>query len=248
MTHGGAQTAGQGMLLSPIGTEALDDPSTDPALVRRMLTDIARANRWLGGAAAVRYGIGKLLTPEDRGATLTLVDIGTGAGDLPPRAAAVARKRGVTLRSIGLERTPVAARLAMHNGLPSIVGCAGSLPLRPGSVDIVLLSQVAHHLGRDATIDLFRASSAVARRGVLVADLRPGYFAAAGFCVAGAALAMHRITIRDGVTSLRRGYTVAALRSLCAGAGAGHASVVPFGIGRIVAWWRTDVDSPPSIG
>lgn len=248
MTDGTIQSAGQALSLSPIGTEALDDPATDPALVRRMLTDIVRANRWLGGAAAVRYGITRLLHPADRGATLTLFDIGTGAGDLPAHAERAAARLGVTLRSAGLERTPVAARLAIHAGVPTIVGCAGALPLRAGSVDIVLLSQVAHHLGRDATIDLFRASSALARRGVLVADLRPGRLAAAGFCVAGAALAMHRVTIRDGVTSLRRGYSVAALQSLCDAAGASGARVETFGVSRIVAWWRTDGGSPRSTG
>ncbi|HEY3933270.1 MAG TPA: methyltransferase domain-containing protein [Gemmatimonadales bacterium] len=248
MTNGTVQGVRQSLALSPIGSEALDDPATDPVLVRRMLTDIVRANRWLGGAAAVRYGISHLLRPADRGATLTLFDIGTGAGDLPAHAARAAKKLGVTLRSAGLERTSVAAQLAVHAGVPTIVGCAGALPLRPGSVDIVLLSQVAHHLGRDATIDLLRASSVLARRGVLVSDLRPGRLAAAGFCVAGAALAMHRVTIRDGVTSLRRGYTVAALRSLCQAAGASGARVEAFGVSRVVAWWRTDGNAPRSTG
>jgi hypothetical protein len=43
--------------LSPIGVELLDDPTADPALVAASLRDIARANRWFGGAAAMRRGL-----------------------------------------------------------------------------------------------------------------------------------------------------------------------------------------------
>jgi hypothetical protein len=41
---------------SPTGTELLDDPTTDSRLVAESLGNIARANRWFGGLAAVRHG------------------------------------------------------------------------------------------------------------------------------------------------------------------------------------------------
>ena len=66
-----------------IGVEVLDNPGADPALVRRMLTDIARTNRWLGGAHAVRVGMQHLCRDVLRGTTMRLLDVGTGAGDLP---------------------------------------------------------------------------------------------------------------------------------------------------------------------
>ena len=39
--------------ISPIGIELLDDPDADPAAVTLSLRNVARANRWFGGAAAV---------------------------------------------------------------------------------------------------------------------------------------------------------------------------------------------------
>ena len=60
--------------LSPIGAELLDDPAADPATVAASLRDIARANRWFGGAAAVRRGLDRALGDVPRGATVTLVD------------------------------------------------------------------------------------------------------------------------------------------------------------------------------
>src|SRR5512135_2896172 len=126
------------LTLSPIGTEALDDPPTDPLLVARMLRDIARCNRWLGGTAAVRFGISRLLLPTDRRRTLTLFDVGTGAGDLPLDARRWARRRGVTLAPLALERLATAARLARQAGVPVMLGCAGDLPVATRSVDLVL--------------------------------------------------------------------------------------------------------------
>ena len=81
-----------------------------------MLRDIARANWWLGGVAAVRFGLGQLLQPSDRGSTLTLFDVGTGAGDLPLDARRWAGRRGVSIVPLGLERIPAAARVARGAG------------------------------------------------------------------------------------------------------------------------------------
>jgi SAM-dependent methyltransferase len=223
--------------LSPVGVEALDDPATDPALVTRMLRDIARSNRWLGGAAAARYGLSQLLGPADRGRTLTLFDIGTGAGDLPRDAVRWAARRGVTLVPLGLERIPAAAALAQRNGVPVVLGCAGVLPLRAKSVDLVLVSQVAHHLDRASAMQLVAACQRLARRGVILADLHRRWFAAPGFRLAGRVLGLHPATIDDGITSLRRGYTAATLRALCVEAGIANVHVTARPGARVVAWW-----------
>jgi 2-polyprenyl-3-methyl-5-hydroxy-6-metoxy-1,4-benzoquinol methylase len=225
---------------SPIGLEALDDPATDPALVVRMLQDIARVNHWFGGTAAVRAGLRRLLDTADRGRTLTLFDIGTGAGDLPCDAVRWAARRGITLRALGLERIPAAARLARHAGVPTLLGCASAIPLADRSVDIVLVSQVAHHLDDAAIVRLCADCSRIARRGVIIADLRPSRWAGVAYRVAGAALALHPVTIADGVTSLRRGFTPARLAALAARSHphAVHLATRPFA--RILACWRTD--------
>ncbi|MES2305478.1 MAG: methyltransferase domain-containing protein [Gemmatimonadota bacterium] len=228
-----------GIALSRIGVEALDDPATDPALVVRMLRDIARANRWFGGTAAVHTGLAWLLTPADQGQTLSLFDVGTGAGDLPRDAAAWAARRGVTLRPCGLERIPAAAALARDNGVPTLLGCASALPLANRSVDVVLVSQVAHHLDDEGIVQLFTECHRVARRGVIIADLRPSRLAAVAFRVGGALLGLHATTVLDGVTSLQRGLTAERLRALAARAHSApiHLQALPFA--RILLCWRT---------
>ena len=226
--------------VSRVGTESLDDPNTSPALVRRMLTDIAMANRWLGGAHAMRIGLARLLDDSDRGGELTLFDIGTGAADLPRDARRFAARRGVSLVPVALERIPAAAHVARRAGVPVILGCASALPLRPKSVDVVLLSQMVHHLDAESAVQLLAACTSIARRGVVVADLHRTWFAVPGFRLAGVLLGLHRVTIDDGVTSIRRGFSTGELRALGVRAGARNVAVAARPGSRVVAWWRTD--------
>jgi hypothetical protein len=224
--------------LAPLGTELLDDPAADPATVARSLTNIARANRWFGGAAAALWGIDQLLRQLPAGQAVSLLDIGTGAADLPAAAVRRAARRGRVLRAVGLERSPVAAAMAAARGFPTAIGCAGQMPVRDAAVDIVLISQVAHHLAAESAVELFRAATALARVGVVVADLRRSEVAVAAFRVGSALLGFDAVTRADGITSVRRGYHAGELAALAARAG--QQAQVSRRLGfRIVALWRS---------
>lgn len=223
------------LTLSPHGTELLDDPTADSPVVAESLRNIARANRWLGGLAAVRHGLRRLL--GGRTGPVTLLDVGTGTGDIPAMARAWSRQRGLDLVAFGIERHPVAARLAHDGGLLTAIGCGGELPLRNASVDLVVLSQVAHHLDADSCVAVFRECDRVARIGVVIADLQRSVAAQAGFWFASRALGFDRVTRADGVTSLRRGFTAVTLRQLLSRAGV-DARVERRPGARLVATWQ----------
>src|SRR5213076_3599334 len=59
---------------------------------------------------------------------------------------------GVTLRPVGVELSRTAAREARALGLAALLADGGALPIRPRSVDVVLASQVLHHLPRDVAV------------------------------------------------------------------------------------------------
>ena len=222
---------------SPTGTELLDDPTADPRVVEESLGNIARANRWLGGLAAVRHGLARVLA--GRTGAVTLLDVGTGAGDIPAMSIRWGRRRGMDITAIGVERHPVAARLAHEGGLQTSIACGGALPLRDASMDVVVLSQVAHHLDADSCVAVFRECERVARIGVVIADLRRSMAAQAGFWVASHALGFDPVTRVDGVTSLRRGFDRATLRQLLERAGI-DARVERRPGSRLVATWNKD--------
>lgn len=224
---------------SPVGVELLDDPSADPRVVEESLRNIARANRWFGGRSAVRFGLARALKGLPAG-PLTLFDVGTGAADLPSDAERWARSRGYGIRAMGIDRSFPAARIATANGVPTVVGCAGGLPLADRSVDLVLVSQVLHHLARPAAIKLLAEVSRVARHAVVVSDLRRSPFAVAGFWLGSRVLGFDPATCADGITSVRRGYTPVELRDLMVAAERPAPVWRRPGYRLVAVWRRTD--------
>ena len=106
-------------------------------------------------------------------------------------------------------------------------------------MDVVVLSQVAHHLDADSCVAVFRECERVARIGVVIADLQRSVAAQAGFWFASHALGFDAVTRADGVTSLRRGFDRATLRHLLERAGV-DAQVERRPVSRLVATWNKD--------
>lgn len=188
------------------GIEILDDPSVDPALRERSLADVTRSNRLLGGLRAATAAFEEVLPALAGGATI--LDVGTGLADIPVRLAATARSRGCALRTIGVDEA-YSLLLADSPRLDAAV-CANALalPFRDRSIDVVMCSQVLHHFDDAAADRLLREMNRVARRAVIVSDLRRSWIAAAGFWLVSFPLRFHRVTRHDGVVSVLRGFTV----------------------------------------
>jgi len=227
------------MTLAPApGQELLDDPRSDPKAAEESLRNIARANRWFGGRSALEDGLERLLGPVPRGSVVSLLDIGTGSGDLPAAAVRWGTRRGIRIVPVGLERHPTAARLARASGVPVAVGCAGIPPFHDRSVDVVLVSQLAHHFDAEVQRRLFIACDRIARRGVIISDLRRSELATAGFWVAARVLRFDSATRADGITSIRRGFRDGELAAQLREAGI-EASVVRRPWFRFLVTWRT---------
>ena len=120
---------------------------------------------------------------------------------------------------VGLELNRVAATLATAGGLPTALACAGAPPIRDKSVDVVLVSQVAHHLTSASVVDLLQTCDRLARRAAIIADLRRSAIAPPAFWCGARLLAFDPVTIADGITSIRRGFSLPEMRSLMARAG-----------------------------
>jgi SAM-dependent methyltransferase len=187
------------------GFEHLDDPRTEPALRERSLRDVRRANLVLGGAHALRSEIDRLL--PSLGASATVLDVGTGLGDIPAGVRRRAQRRGVRLTTFGIDEAETLARVT--RGLLDGSACADArrLPFADSSVDVVICSQLLHHFEDDHIPAVLRELQRVALRAVIVSDIRRSWIAAAGFWLVSWPLGFHGVTRHDGVVSVLRGFT-----------------------------------------
>jgi len=200
--------------------DELDAPVSD---LDRNLSDIALLNRF-GGTQTIQRHVAPFLARLRAGETLRILDIGTGAADIPVALADWARRRGDRMRIVALEMHPTIWRHAARavEATPEVrVVAADALqsPIRPGSVDVALCSLVLHHLPEDAVVALLRQLAALVRLGFVISDFRRDRLAWAAVWLVTRAARCGRMARHDGPLSVRRAYTPAELTRLATRAG-----------------------------
>jgi SAM-dependent methyltransferase len=170
-------------------------------------------------------------------ARATLLDVGTGAGDIPALARSAAAERGITLDAFGLESTRALAA-ASRSGTPmAVCAHAFSLPFPDASVDIVICSQVLHHFFDGDATRVLAELDRVARTRVIVSDLQRNRIAAASIWLASFPLGFHPVSRHDGVVSVMRGFEAGELQALVHDA-VGRDAQVRYRLGyRVTASW-----------
>lgn len=204
-------------------SELMDRLDVSPAELTGSLTDITRLNR-IGATQTIRRHVAPFLARLRAGETLRILDVGTGAADIPLALARWARRHGHRMRIVALEVHPTILRYAARavDGTPEVQIVAGNAleaPIRPKSIDVALCSLVLHHLPEEAVVGLFRRLADLARLGFVVSDLRRGRLAWAAVWLATHAVSRNRITRHDGPLSVRRAYTPEELARLARRAG-----------------------------
>jgi SAM-dependent methyltransferase len=184
--------------------EVLDDPAVDPAVMTRSMADVERANWFFGGTRSAIAELEPALETLPRSASM--LDVGTGTGDIAVAARESARERGVVLTTIGLDLSaPLVNRHRSRNN-HVVRADALRLPFRDRSIDVVLCSQLLHHFDGARAAILLREMDRVARVRVVVSDLRRSRVAAAGIWIASFLLGFHPVSRHDGVVSVLRGF------------------------------------------
>jgi SAM-dependent methyltransferase len=196
--------------------ELLDGERLDPRELRINLREMAMLNRLPGGFGSSVACVSRLL---DSGPALSVIDVGSGSGDFARRL----RRRSaapVVLVDVHEEILDLARRnLAGTDGVTFLHADARALPLRDSSVEVAHASLLLHHLDPDDAVTALREMRRVARRGVVVNDLRRGRLSFVATSAAVLALSRGTYTRHDGVLSARRAYTLAELDGLAAAAG-----------------------------
>jgi ubiquinone/menaquinone biosynthesis C-methylase UbiE len=207
------------------GVELLDGPLDDSEALAANLRDLAWINRRFGGIELSRRALDALV--GDHPGPLSLLDVGTGGGDIPAALQANEARLGRELRVTALDSRPevVAAALANLPELASrphfefVVGDGRSLPGADASQDVVHASMVLHHLPPDEAVALLQEMARIASIGVVVNDLARGRLFWLGAWLLSHTLARSRLTRTDASLSVRRAYSRGEMRVLLAEAG-----------------------------
>ena len=186
------------------GVEILDDPGVSSDLMNRSMSDVARANVLFGGR---RAALAELLPAlESIGKNGSMLDVGTGVGDIPAAAKVAARDLGLSLWTIGFDLSlPLVAENRKANDVVTR-GDALCLPFETASIDVVMASQMLHHFEFDDAVKVVREMNRVARTRAIISDLRRSVFAAAGIWMVSFPLGFHPVSRHDGVVSVMRGF------------------------------------------
>lgn len=199
--------------------ELLDEPELDPAQLRTNLRDLARFNRLPGGTASSIHAI-ELLAGGAR--QLSIIDVGTGAGDMPLAFAHHGRRRrGGRWRTLAVDNHPAVLaharrRLRGDPDVEPLLADGRRLPLGDGEVDVAHASLLLHHLDPAQAVALLAELRRVARRGVVVNDLQRGLPHLVATAATVLMLGRCRYTRHDGILSARRAYTLGELDGLLA--------------------------------
>lgn len=190
--------------------ELLDSDAATPAEVQQTLADLRRINRWFGGISTTRRMLEKVVA---RGifqghSELTLLDVGAGSGDVSLTAAR-------QIRPPAQIRVTLMDRMQAHlprNGTGTVAGDALALPFLDNSFDLVTCSLLIHHLEREQIVQFVNQALRVTRVAVLLNDLRRESLHLA-LMYAGYPI-FSRLTLHDGIASVRRAYTPQELKSI----------------------------------
>jgi len=195
------------------------------------MKDIARVNGLFGGRMVTMIHVKRLFAALPADHPITVLDVGTGAGDIPRALVRWARGEGRRIRVFALDRDADTLKIAAQvvRAYPEITflrGDALSLPIRPGSVDLTISAMTLHHLEPEAGVRYLAEMDATARVGMIVNDLVRSRVAHAVVWLITRFITRSAISRHDGPLSVRRSYTPHEVSGLCERAGVRDASVV----------------------
>jgi SAM-dependent methyltransferase len=168
------------------------------------LADIEFANRWLGGIAPIRREV-------RRTGARTILDIGSGSGDIPRALVRDGRRRHVDVRVTCLDHSAQMIEIAQRRTgndarLTFVCGQGERLPFADGAFDVVTATLALHHFEPLAARELLREMRRVARLTPIVGDLRRSHVALAGTFLWTRITTRNRLTRNDAPLSVRRAY------------------------------------------
>jgi 2-polyprenyl-3-methyl-5-hydroxy-6-metoxy-1,4-benzoquinol methylase len=194
----------------------------DSALHARVLADLAIVNRVTRTHQPVLHFLRQAWAQLPPGQPVSVLDVGSGQGDLLRAIWQLARRAQRTVRLQGLD-LQLDSTLAARASTPPAMGIdyitGDVFAHQPQDIDFIVSSQLAHHLDDTQLVALLQWLQGHARIGWCVADLRRHWLPWLGFRWLARAAGWHRVVRIDGTRSIARACTPQEWQALIARAG-----------------------------
>lgn len=192
--------------------EQMEAPGIAETLLVDVLGDLARTNTLTLARPATLAWLARATRGIPRGGGFTLVDVGSGQGDMLRAIWRWARRRGLQPRLTGVDLSPWSASAAEAAtdpawGIRYVTGDVFDYA-PPEAVDFVVSSLVAHHMSDSVLVRFIDWMEATARRGWFINDLHRHPIAYYGFMALSRAAFMHPMVQHDGLVSVTRAFTM----------------------------------------
>lgn len=188
--------------------------------LERDLHNLASLNRRFGAYRAV---LGKLAPLLRKREPLRILDLATGAGDIPRAVVRQARLARCPVTVTAVDRQDATVRLArkFSDGFPEIQFVRGDvLDFAPAQAfDLVMCNLALHHFDESDAISILRQSGRWAKRAVLITDLRRSRMAQISIVAVTQLFYREPMTRHDARVSAARAFSFAELHRLALAAG-----------------------------
>jgi SAM-dependent methyltransferase len=170
---------------------------------------------------------------------LNILDVGAGTGLLGKKLTEWALNQGWHWHFTNLDNNPLALKIGgMTDG---VVGSALQLPFAEGSFDLVVASQMTHHLTDEQVVTHWREAWRVTRDAVFICDLHRNAGLYALLWLTLHLMRANPTVLKDGLISVRRGFRLGEWHELAARAKIPDVSVWRYHGTRIVLQARKKI-------
>lgn len=176
----------------------------------RSLEDLAFVNRLWGNSRALAAFIAPRLR-SSRASCIVLLDVGAGAASLSRDLARRLARAGNRISVVALDlrwRHLAAGRAPGRDGRQAAVAAdAFHLPFPDGSTDWIVSTLFFHHFSPDENVRLLKEFTRVARGGFALLDIRRSLLPLLFVSLVGRVAFKSRVSLEDGLASVRQAYT-----------------------------------------
>lgn len=203
--------------------ELMDDPHLDRQAHVQAMRGLQRLNRWSAGARPAWWPIRELARQLGRD-RLRILDVATGAADVPIQLARRAQRSGIALELHACDVSPQALEIAAEN-------CRrADVPIHlfrfdvtcdriDNRYDLVMCSTFLHHLDEAGALNFLRKMRDATEHRIVVVDILRSRTNWCLIWLATRLLSRSTVVHFDGPQSVRAAFTVAEMRQIAAQAG-----------------------------